>query len=54
MLGFVLKMFVGLLSNFSTRIFGKSLVSDPEEYVTFLALKNWLFEATPTLINIDI
>ena len=54
MLLFILKMFIRLLSHFSTRIFGKSLVSNPEEYVTFLSLKNWLFKATPTLVNVDI
>ena len=53
MFGFILKMFIGLLSSCTTRGFGASLASNSKGCSKYVSLHNRTCRATGTLVNIN-
>ena len=53
MLGLIKKMFIGLLSAFTTRGFGKSLACNSEGCIKCVSLNNRPCQARPILVDVN-
>ena len=52
-LGFISKMFIGLLSICAIGSFGSSLASNYRKPIKYVSINNWPCQARPTLVNIN-